>query len=211
MSITNIFIARHGETEFNRMNQMQGRGINKPLNKTGRMQAKAIADYLSDESIDHIFSSTLMRSMETAEIIAWIYRKEYKYYAELDEMNFGYLEGRPIEDIRSDLDEIHTNWSSGKINFAPKDGESPAEVSERILFRTNKIIEEHRGSNILFILHGRLIRVLLSEWLEYGLKNMHKVSHSNGALYHLKHEAEKFDPVYLYETEHLDGIMDDKS
>lgn len=208
MSTTDIFIARHGETEYNRLNQIQGRGINKPLNKTGRMQAKAIADYLSDQSIDHIFASSLMRSMETAEIIAWSFRKEYKYYPELDEMNFGYLEGRPINEIRSDLDEIHNNWSSGKIDFAPKDGESPAEVSERILFRTNKIIEEHRDSNILFILHGRLIRILLSEWLEYGLENMHKVSHSNGALYHLEFNGSEFIPIYLNETEHLDGMME---
>lgn len=206
MSITNIFIARHGETEYNRLKQMQGRGINKPLNKTGRMQAKAIADYLIDQSIDHIFASSLMRSMETAEIIAWSYRKEYKYYPELDEMDFGYLEGRPIEEIRSDLDEIHKNWSSGKVDFAPKDGESPTEVSERILFRTKKIIAEHSGSNILFILHGRLIRILLSEWLEYGLENMHKVPHSNGALYHIEFEEGNFHPVYLHETEHLNDL-----
>ncbi|MDZ7715824.1 MAG: histidine phosphatase family protein [Balneolaceae bacterium] len=206
MSTTRIFIARHGETEYNRLNQMQGRGINKPLNKNGRMQAKAIADFLGSESIDHIFSSSLMRSMETAEIIAWSYRKEYKYYPELDEMDFGYLEGHSAEEIQSDLDEIHAKWSSGKVDFAPKDGESPVEVSNRILSRTSKIIEEHGGSNILFILHGRSIRILLSEWLGYGLENMHKVTHSNGALYHLEHTAGQFEPVYLHETEHLDDL-----
>ena len=49
MSLTNIYPARHGEAEYNRRNQMQGRGIDIPLNGSmGRHQARAIADHLKE-------------------------------------------------------------------------------------------------------------------------------------------------------------------
>lgn len=168
------------------------------------MQARAIANYLEEESIDHIFSSSLRRSMETAEIIAWSLRKEYTYFSELDEMSFGYLEGRPIEEIKQDLDEMHRTWQNGDVDYAPREGESPSEVLQRVSTRAETLIKQHQGSNILFILHGRLIRILLSEWLEYGLSEMHRVPHSNGALYHLQWTGQEFQPVFLHKTKHLD-------
>jgi len=203
LNTTNIFIARHGETEYNRLDRMQGRGIDQPLNKTGRMQAKAIADYLSDKAVDHIIASSLRRSMETAEIISWMFRKEYRYYKELDEMDFGELEGRPVEEIQSELNEIHEKWRRGDITHAPEGGESPSEVAGRVRNKINQILEEHFGSNILLILHGRLIRILLSGWLDYGLENMHRVPHTNGALYYFKLRKDTFEPQYLNKTDHL--------
>ena len=206
MSTTDIYIARHGETEFNRQGKMQGRGIDKPLNRTGRLQARAISDALKDESLDYIFSSSLMRSIETAEIIAWTLRMKYRSYPELDEMNFGKFEGKPSNEIDKDLNEVHQTWKNGNTGYAIEGGESPEMVLERVLSRTNNILEEHAGSTILFVLHGRLIRILLSNWLGYPLSDMHRIEHSNGALYHLKMNGGSFEADYLHMTDHLEGI-----
>lgn len=206
MSVTNIFIARHGETEYNRSNRLQGRGVDILLNAKGRQQAKAIANFLKGQTIDHIFSSSLRRSKQTAEIIADLFQKEYSCFSELDEMSFGYLEGRPAKEVEQDLDEIHTAWQNGNVHYAPRNGESPSEVLQRVSSCTEMLINKHQGLNILFILHGRLIRVLLSDWLKFGLSEMHRIKHTNGALYHLKWENQKFQPVFLNKTEHLDGI-----
>lgn len=206
MSTTDIYIARHGETEFNRQGKMQGRGIDKPLNRTGRLQARAISDALKDESLDYIFSSSLMRSIETAEIIAWTLRMKYRSYHELDEMNFGKFEGKPSNEIDKDLNEVHQTWKNGNTDYAIEGGESPEMVLERVLSRTKNILEEHAGSTILFVLHGRLIRILLSNWLGYPLSDMHRIEHSNGALYHLKMNGGSFEADYLHMTDHLEGI-----
>lgn len=208
MSVTNIFIARHGETEYNRVGKMQGRGIDIPLNKTGRLQARAISDTLKDESIDYIFSSSLMRSMETAEIIAWTLRMKYESYPELDEMNFGNLEGKRSEEIQHELGELQQIWKEGDTDFEIEGGESPGMVLDRVLSRINTILKEHAGSNLLFILHGRLIRILLTEWLGYGLSEMHRIEHSNGALYHLKENEGNFEAVYLNRTDHLADVVE---
>lgn len=206
MSVTNIFIARHGETEYNRQGKMQGRGIDIPLNKTGRLQARAIADTLQDEDIEHIFSSSLVRSMETAEIIAWTLRMKYQSYPELDEMDFGTLEGLMASDIKSELNRLHEAWKEGKTDFAVDGGESPEMVLERVLSRLKVILEEHRGSSMLFILHGRLIRILLAEWLGYGLAEMHRIDHNNGALYHFQKNGESMKAGYVNRIDHLKDI-----
>jgi len=207
LSVTDIYIARHGETKYNREGKMQGRGIDVPLNETGRLQARAISEELKDVSIDHIFSSSLMRSMETAEIIAWTLRMKYHSYPELDEMNFGKFEGRASKEIEKELEEVHRTWKNGNTDYAiDGGGESPGMVLERVMTRTNDILNRHAGSTILIILHGRLIRILLSNWLGYPLSEMHRIEHSNGALYYLKKNENSFNEVYLHKTDHLEEI-----
>ncbi len=83
------------------------------------------------------------------------------------------------------------------------EGESPTAVLKRAGNRISAIISEQQSRNLLFVLHGRLLRVLLADWLQYGLTDMHRVPHSNGALYHLRWDGELFEPVYLHKTEHL--------
>lgn len=203
MALKNIYLARHGETEYNRRNQIQGRGIDISLNDTGQQQAKAIAEHLRDISFGNVFSSSLKRSRETAAIIASEYAIGVESHEDLDEMDFGIYEGRPISEIEDDLKSLHQNWKSGNVDYASEQGESPTAVLKRAGGRIELIIREHDNANLLFILHGRLIRILVSNWLQYGLEGMYRVPHSNGALYHLQWDGELFEPVYLNKTEHL--------
>ncbi len=206
MGVTNIYLARHGETEYNRCDQIQGRGIDASLNDTGIRQARAIAHHLQDASIHQIISSSLKRSRQTAETVAKIHRLNVLSYRDLDEMDFGILEGKPISEIESELKKLHDRWKSGNIDFALKQGESPNAVFKRADSRARMIVDEHQHKNLLFILHGRLLRILLSEWLGYGLQNMHKIPHSNGALYHLKWNGSGFKSLYINKTDHLTKI-----
>ncbi|MGD8426766.1 MAG: histidine phosphatase family protein [Balneolaceae bacterium] len=204
MKSTNIYLARHGETEYNRLNQIQGRGIDASLNKTGLRQAQAIAEYLKGTKIDKIFSSSLKRSRETARIVAGAHNLDLVSHSDLDEMNFGVLEGRTLSEIKMQLQDLHEHWKSGNIDYALERGESPRAVLERASGRIKSILEEHPKANLLFVLHGRLIRILLAHWLQFGLSSMDRVKHSNGALYHIRWDGKNFEPVYLHCTEHLE-------
>ena len=206
MSVMNIYLARHGETEYNRCNQIQGRGIDASLNDTGIRQAQAIARHLQDISIQQIFSSSLKRSRQTAETIAKQERLDVLAYRDLDEMDFGILEGKPISEIKSELQHLHERWKSGDVHFAFDQGESPNAVFKRADKRAKIILKKHQHKNLLFVLHGRLLRILLSEWLGYGLSNMHEIPHSNGALYHLKWNGSVFNSLYINKTDHLTEV-----
>ncbi|MDZ7682262.1 MAG: histidine phosphatase family protein [Fodinibius sp.] len=205
MGVTNIYLARHGETEYNRCKQIQGRGIDASLNDTGRCQAQAIAHHLKDAELNRIFSSSLKRSLETAEIVGHANNLDVLPYENLDEMNFGMSSGGPISDIEDDLNSLHQQMErSGNVDHATEQGESPLAVLRRASAQMQLLIREHRDTNLLFVLHGRLLRILLSDWLQYGLANMHRVPHSNGALYHIRWDGVEYEPVYLNKTTHLD-------
>ena len=64
----NIFVVRHGQTEWNVMKKMQG-AADIELNEKGLSQASDTADMLRDLAFDIIFCSPLKRAKQTAEII----------------------------------------------------------------------------------------------------------------------------------------------
>lgn len=200
---TILYLVRHGETDFNRQKKLQGRGIDASLNDLGKVQAEKVADYLVSDPIHHLYNSSLKRTKETLDPLKG--RIDLPAYSDknLDEMDFGDFEGRLMEEIRDDLIRIHNSWKSGDVDLAIPGGESPVKVFER----ANEVVREqlvrHTGDSLLFMLHGRLIRILLSSWLGFGLKNMHQIDHHNGAIYKLKFENGQFAPHYLNFTKHL--------
>lgn len=202
----NIYLIRHGETEFNRSHLMQGRGINASLNNMGRMQAIRISEFLKDNSITKIITSSLNRAIESAEPLREYFGQKVESYSDLDEMDFGNLEGKPFEEVKEDLEYLHTNWSTGNLKVSPKNGENPIEVFDRANTKVDTILNSIQDKQVVFILHGRLIRILLSKWLGLGLKNMHQIKHQNGAINHLTWVNGNFKEVELNVTSHLDDL-----
>lgn len=202
MRSTRLIIARHGETDYNKKGLLQGRGIDQPLNDTGIKQAASISRYLENYNATQLISSSLKRSWQTAEPIHERTRLDILKREQLDEMDFGKFEGIPYIDVAGELSDLQESWMSGDVTRAIPEGESPQEVFDRANDEVLNLIAKHEAEVMVLILHGRLIRILLSEWLGYGLKNMHKVEHQNGALYQLVYNG-SFDPVYLNKTDHL--------
>lgn len=81
-----IYIIRHGKTELNKANVLQGRS-NYPLNDEGIKQAQNAADMLKDIQFDYVFSSPLIRAVQTAEIV--VPNKRITLYDHLIEMDYG--------------------------------------------------------------------------------------------------------------------------
>lgn len=203
----NVFVIRHGETDINRNNMIQGRSINASINSLGRQQAKAIVKALEQYNIEKIVTSSLNRTYETAKPLIEFCGAGCVQYEELDELDFGELEGKEFEIISEKIEEIHQAWKNGDVELAVKGGESPMQAFERANRKIQHILENSAEQNIAFIIHGRLIRILLSEWLGLGLQNMHKIEHANGAINHLQWENGEFKAVQLHITEHLNELV----
>ncbi len=206
MSKIRLFIARHGETEYNRKGLMQGRGIDAPLNKTGIKQAEALAGYLNQYQVDLLATSTLIRAMQTAEIYKKNTNVRFLKNSDLDEMNFGDFEGVDYNSVTNELGGIVKEWQKGEVFLKIPGGESPGEVFERADAAVQEYMRSMQKGTLVLVVHGRLIRILLSEWLGYGLKNMEQIEHANGAVNQLVFNGKGFEPVYLNKTDHLKNL-----
>lgn len=197
---------RHGETDNNKVQRLQGRGIDASINEIGREQAEAIAEALEKFPIQKIVTSSMVRTMETAAPLIEQTGAVVEQYSELDEMGFGELEGCYFSDVKTQIHEVNEQWMQGNVDVQIPGGESPQEVFNRA---GNKIIEVLSSSEeeyVAFVLHGRLIRILLSEFLGKGLKNMHLIKHQNGSINHLIWNGSGFEAVELNKIDHLSSV-----
>lgn len=186
------------------MGLLQGRGIDAPLDTIGMEQSRAVAKYLRQEGVDVIVSSSLERARNTASIIA----RECSLrvsgcYPELDEMHFGTAEGRDFAEVSKEMQHIYDLWQEGNLHQAFEEGESPQQVLDRAQTKLMETIRKHEGKRIVFVIHGRLIRIILAHWLGIGLHRMNEIQHSNTSVNKLTWNGSGFNAVQLNHVGHL--------
>ena len=206
---TTLYLVRHGETDYNRLRIMQGRRINCSLNENGRRQSEALGLRLADLPLDAIYTSALRRTMETADQVALHHDGVPRFRtSDLDEMCWGVYEGEPWSDhLAAVLDEIYGRWDRGEFDYSVEEGESILDVQERSVRAVEHIVVSHPGETVLVVTHGRLLRVLLSTLLEFGLERMNDINHANTGVNIVTHAAGRFECSLLNCTAHLaDGV-----
>lgn len=153
-----IFVARHGETEWNRVGRWQGR-TDIPLSDVGRAQARTLAERLRGRGIVEIHSSDLSRAHETAQIVgAALGGLRVRFDERLRERGFGVFEGLTRQECAERHPEAWHRYLADRRS-TPPDAEPQAEVVGRIVAAITAIAEsaDHAGP-ILVISHGGAIR-----------------------------------------------------
>ncbi len=204
---TTLYFVRHGETDYNRDDVMQGRGVDMPLNATGRAQAEALAGRLAGVPFDIVFTSPLRRATETTAVLAAPHAPIGVHtLPDLEEMSWGVYEGTgPSPERRRALRSLKTAWRDGDGFDTPiEGGESILDVQARVLRAMRRIVEHAAGQTALVVTHGRYLRVLLASILHgHGLHRMHEMHHSNTGLYRVVSTDGVFRADVRNSTAHL--------
>lgn len=156
MPTTRILLARHGETEWNRLGRWQGHA-DPPLNDTGRRQAATLAAQLDDDGIAAVYSSDLRRASETAGIVAERLGLKVTEDRALREIDVGSWSGLTREEVRERYPEGFARWLAGEIGH---DGETREELTARVVPAVESIADAHPGELVLVVTHGGAIRAL---------------------------------------------------
>ena len=194
--MTNFFLVRHGETEWNLAGKIQG-ATDIPLNDTGRAQAHSTGSKMQGRKWDVIVSSPLSRAVETAEIIAsYLALAEPRLIPELVERNYGAAEGLTGPEVES---------------FYPTDTPVPGretrgEVQDRVVASLHELAAEFTGRNIIVVCHGGVIRALLHETM--GTSFFHERI-TNGSVHSFHHDDDGLTLVHFNDP--LDALTDDLS
>jgi len=182
---------------------VQGSGVDASLNDKGRSQAEAFYDFYRLIPFEKIFVSKLKRSKES--IASFINDGlPFEEHIALNEISWGNREGQkitPEEDAY--YHDILRRWQEGETSIPIEGGESPDEVA----FRQKPILNIIRSSNsdkpILICMHGRAMRILLCQFLNYPLGSMDMFEHENLGLYLLTRTQNQFTVDLYNNTDHL--------
>jgi broad specificity phosphatase PhoE len=146
-----VYVVRHGATELNKKGIINGH-IDDDLTPEGVEQAKELT-LLLPNTIKHIYSSSLGRAKQTAEIINEKLKVPITFHDELKEVNFGVLNGTPF------LPEYKKRHAAQDYDWRPS-GESFEDVKKRVLKILKVIKSESKDGEALIVAHGGTIRLM---------------------------------------------------
>jgi probable phosphoglycerate mutase len=161
--MTEIILARHGETEWNVGQIFRGR-IDVDLNQTGMEQARLLGQYLSKRKIEAVFPSPLKRALKTAEAIAGPHHLKVEVSLGLIDFDFGQWQGLAMEQVIARYPELHRQWLDSPDRVTMPEGERLDDVKNRALVVVNESIERYENTVVLVshrVVHKVLICALL--------------------------------------------------
>jgi broad specificity phosphatase PhoE len=158
-----ILLVRHGTTAYNETDRLQGR-IDNPLNQTGREETNRLAARLKNEKITAIFSSPLLRAVQTATAINSFHHLPLNIIPEFTEIDLGEWEGMNYTRVREQYADIHQRWISDP-DFPTPGGESFTAVFTRTRTGLSQILQNGQ-QNILITGHASVNRAILGNLLQ---------------------------------------------
>ncbi len=198
-----LYIVRHGETEWNKNHKYQGQKDVK-LNKTGKKQARLSAEALADVDLEAVCSSDLSRARKTAERIAEKHQLEVKSYADLQEIDFGEWEGKSYQEIIEEEKQRFDAWLNNPGSTSPPAGENMDDLQQRVCKAFAQILQLS-AAKIAVVAHGGTIRAYLLHLLGMPLKNYTRLHFDNAGISRVKFYEGNPVVTQVNTTAHLNG------
>lgn len=184
MWVRDLYLARHGQTEFN----VQGRiGGDPPLTAKGRAQARLLGDHMKNMQIDWVFTSTRMRSHETAApVLASHPHAHTVALREFDEIWAGDCENMLYSEIREKMPEVAAGRNANKYSYVYPNGESYAILQERVRRGLRRALFMAGEAPLLIIGHQAINRVLLSLFLRQRTEDVPYIHIPQSQYFHIQ-------------------------
>lgn len=163
MKIKRCYLVRHGQTEWNSQNRLQGHS-DLPLNPLGQQQAKCVAAFFDSRPIKGLYTSHLMRSRQTAQAIASKIANGIQTVvdAELAEMHLGEWEGLTPDEIDAKFAGAYRQWRTRPSSVVIPGAESPAAFRARVARAFERAAGAFDEGEYVIVSHGGVIAALLA-------------------------------------------------
>ena len=206
--MTKFLIIRHGQSTANLEERYAG-WYDAPLTELGRKQAAITTDYiLKNYHVDAVYSSDLIRAVETVKEIAARANVLLVKEKALREIDGGEWEEKRVEEIAREYPEQAYLWKTDIGKARPTGGESFAELQVRIDSALRKIAAENDGKSVVVASHGGAIRTMQCLFENVPIEDMRKVPWTpNASVSEVNYENGKYTPVRLGYTGHLGTLI----
>ena len=162
--MTELWLVRHGETEWSAEGRHTGR-MDLPLTAHGRERAVELGKYLAGTKFAAVLCSPLRRARETCEIAG--YGSVLVVDEGLKEWDYGVYEGRTTQEIQKEI----PGWSVWKDAIVG--GESVEQVGTRadaVIARALAVSgpETNQVTRVALFAHAHILRILAARWIGLG-------------------------------------------
>lgn len=156
-----LLVMRHGQTDGNVKNMVQGAGVDLPLNEVGKNQAAEAAEKLKSYHVQIVYCSHMQRARQTANIIAEQLGCVTQAVDGLEEVHFGEAEGMLSEDAHkkyADIFEIiNDEHNSKRFDIAIPNGETMNQCITRGVKALRHIAQNSPYDIAVVVTHGALM------------------------------------------------------
>lgn len=187
MKLKNIYVIRHGETDWNKNSRFQGH-TDIRINDLGREQALALRPHLQQLNIESVYSSSLARAYETAEIATADLQLTVIKDDRLRETHIGEAEGLTLEEMQAKYGEdFLLNWRSYEerlLDLHFPNGESKRQMMYRIRHAFLDIAQNTNRNSIAIFTHGMVMRAstyVFGQGVPWGSNQF-----ANGSIHHFQ-------------------------
>lgn len=149
---TQLYLVRHGQSAGNAEGRFGGHSPT-PLSELGREQSEILGQALAKEKIDVIYSSDLIRAVQTAEPLAELLELKIIKTTAFRERKVGVLEGLTFDESRAKHPKDYYALVNRDINHVITGGESYRQLLERATSALREILQIHRGRRVVIFSH----------------------------------------------------------
>lgn len=163
-----LIFVRHGQSEANLLHEFSNRGWKHPLTEKGRLQVEILASRLAAYQVTRIFTSPLMRAVQSAMILAEKFGAPVEQSEALREYDVGIWEGSSDPAGWEEYRAVNEAWMlRGEYERRMQGGESFDEVYDRFSGWLGKLVSKYQNTSeaLLLVGHGGLYRIMLPEVL----------------------------------------------
>jgi len=175
---TTFVLVRHGVTNHTTGKRFSGglASSNPPLNDEGREQARATGEWLAPlaGTFDALVSSPVLRTRQTAEILAGFFDLEIEEEPGIAEMEFGTWDGMSFTEVHEKHPDEISSWL-GDLESAPHGGESFRAVEKRVLEGRDRMMAAYAEKTTVVVSHVTPIKTLVADALGAPLDAVYRM------------------------------------
>lgn len=171
MSKTTLYIARHGQTEWNVEKRMQGQQ-DSPLTMLGKQQAQWLGEALASVNVDVIYASSSGRTVMTAKYLRGNKDVPIVQKDEFREMSLGNWEGKFIKDIEQKESKAYKTFWERPDLYQTDSGETFHDVYHRAVPEVRRILKTHANQSILIVTHTVTLKLIMAYFEGRPLANL---------------------------------------
>lgn len=173
------------------------------LGALGLKQAEQLRDRLASEKLDFVYSSELQRAFITAQNIASIHNLQVVRCLELNEIDFGEIEGLKFDEVAGKYSDLARLWKQRSPALAYPGGESLDQLEKRVSDFQKRLAAHAADDVILIAAHSGVLRTLICQLLDLDMVARWKIRLDLGSLSIVDTYPETAILSLLNDTNHL--------